>query len=73
MSLTYSGVNAKVQGSINVTGDNATIKNVTVSDKLVINPGKDGSATLENVTAKSIEVLSGGTNSIHIKNVKSDS
>jgi uncharacterized protein YjdB len=60
--------NAKLEGDLNITGDNAVIRNVNIVGKLTINPGKDGSCTLDNVTAKSIEVLSGGQNSIHIRN-----
>lgn len=65
--------NVNVEGNINITGDNSTLKNVIVTGKIVLNPGKDGSASLDNVTAKAIEVLSGGKESIHIKNVKTES
>lgn len=65
--------NAGVEGDMYITGDNAVVKNVTVTGKVVVDPGKDGSTTLEKVTAGKIEVLSGGKNSIHIKDVKADS
>lgn len=64
--------NAELKGNLLITGDNAVIKNVKVSGKVVVDPGKDGSCTLENVTAKNIQVLSGGSNSIHIINCKAD-
>lgn len=64
--------NAALSGSLIITGDNVVIRNVTVVDKIVIDPGKDGSCKLENVTAKNIQVLSGGWNSIHIKNSKAE-
>lgn len=64
--------NASVEGNILITGNDSVLNNITVSGKVVIDPGKDGNATLENVKASKIEVLSGGTNSIHIKNVKAD-
>lgn len=64
--------NAELNGNLLITGDNAVIKNVKVSGKVVINPGRDGSCTLDNVAAKNIQVLSGGCNSIHIKNSKAE-
>lgn len=64
--------NVRIEGNLYITGDNAAIKNVSAAGKVVVDPGKDGSTTLENVTAKNIEVLSGGQNSIHIKNVQAD-
>lgn len=60
--------NAKLEGNLIITGDNGVIKNVNVLGKIVIDPGKDGVCTLDNVTAKEIEVLSGGQSSIHIIN-----
>lgn len=65
--------NAKLEGNLYIAGDNAVIKNVSAAGKIVVDPGKEGIATLDNVTAKSIEVLSGGQNSIHIKDVKAQS
>lgn len=64
--------NAKINGDLYISGDNAVIRNVYVTGKIVADPGKDGSTTLEDVTAKSIEVLSGGENSIHIRNVQAE-
>lgn len=64
--------NAGLEGNLKITGDKAVIKNVSVTGKIIIDPGKDGSCTLDNVTAKEIQVLSGGENSIHIINSSAD-
>lgn len=64
--------NAAVDGNITITGDNAALKNVTVNGNITVNPGSEGSANLENVTAKEIQVLSGSYNSIHLKGVRAD-
>lgn len=64
--------NARIEGDLYISGDRAVISNVSATGKIIIDPGKDGSTTLENVTAKGIEVLSGGENSIHIKNVQAE-
>ncbi len=64
--------NAKVEGDLYILEDNAVIKNVSADSKIVVDPGKDGNCILENVKAKNIEVLSGGKNSIHIKNVQAE-
>lgn len=61
--------NAKIDGDLVVTGDNANIKNVTVTGKITLDPGKDGEALLEGVNAKSVEVLSGGQNTLTFNNV----
>lgn len=64
--------NAKVEGNIYITGDNSSLNNVAVTGNIVIDPGKDGIANLNTVSAKKIEVLSGGKDSIHIKNVTAE-
>ena len=64
--------NARIGGDLYISGDRAVIRNVSAAGKIIIDPGKDGITTLENVTAKSIEVLSGGENSIHIRNVQAE-
>lgn len=64
--------NAAVDGNITITGNNSALKNVTVNGNIIVNPGSEGSANLENVTAKEIQVLSGSNNSIHLKGVKAD-
>jgi len=52
--------------SIYIQGDNATLNNVTVKGSIFIDPGVNGSASLDNVNADKVVVLSGGENSIHI-------
>lgn len=64
--------NAFVDGDVYITGDNALLNNVTVSGKVVVNPGKDGVTSLDKVTAKTVDVLSGGIDSIHVKDLKAD-
>lgn len=64
--------NAFIDGNVYVTGDNALLNNISVSGKVVIDPGKDGFASLDGVTAKTVEVLSGGIESIHIKDLKAE-
>ncbi len=59
--------NAAIEGNVYITGDNVSLSNVLVSGKVVIDPGKNGTANLDNVTAKTVDVLSGGTESIHLK------
>lgn len=75
MSITAKNVtlnNTKITGNLTITGDNAVLNNVTVTGTIILNPGKEGSATLNKVVAKRVDVLSGGTNSIHIKDTKVD-
>lgn len=61
-----------IKGNLYIYGDNATINNVKVSGNVFIDPGKDGNASLNNVEASNIRVLSGGEKSIHLKDVKSN-
>ena len=58
-----------IDKNILVTGDNKTIKNVHVNGTIFLNPGDDGTATLDNVEATKIVVLSGDQNSINLKKV----
>jgi hypothetical protein len=64
--------NAIFTKSLYVAADNVTLKNLNVKGTLSIDPGKDGVTTLENVTANEIRILSGGTNSIHLKSVNAN-
>ncbi|MCM1990219.1 Ig-like domain-containing protein [Oceanirhabdus seepicola] len=63
---------AKINGNVYITGDNVTIHNSTVNGIIYIDPGKEGSTDVKNVTAKEIVILSGGENSIHLYNVTAD-
>lgn len=64
--------NANVEGDMYITGNNSTVKNAIVKGKIVIDPGKDGNALLENVSSKSVEILSGGKEGIHLSGVSAD-
>lgn len=61
--------NAATDYSIYIQGDNATLDNVTVKGTIFIDPGENGSATLKNVTATNIVILSGGAHTINLENV----
>lgn len=61
--------NVNVKGNVTVTGDNVTIDNANIVGTLVLDPGEKGTVNLSNVTANTIEVLSGAENSIHFNNV----
>ncbi|EHQ91877.1 cell wall-binding repeat-containing protein [Desulfosporosinus youngiae] len=60
--------NAQANYSVYVKGDNITLNNLTVKGTVFVDPGETGSATLDGVTAANIVVLSGASDSIHIKN-----
>ncbi|KGK91247.1 cell wall-binding protein [Desulfosporosinus sp. HMP52] len=60
--------NAKANYSVYVKGDNITLKNLTVKGTVFVDPGDKGTATIDGVTAANIVVLSGASDSIHIKN-----
>lgn len=55
--------------SILIQGDNTKLKNVKVGGTVFIDPGENGTASLDNVTAGKIVVLSGATQSIHLLDV----
>src|SRR5665648_822045 len=61
--------NAKTDYSIYVQGDNVTLNNVTVQGTIFLDPGDKGSATLQNVKATNIVILSGADHSINLKDV----
>ncbi|KTE93860.1 hypothetical protein AT727_02585 [Desulfitobacterium hafniense] len=60
--------NTKVNYSVSIQGNNATLDNVTVAGTVFIDPGSTGTATLNGVKADKIVVVSGGKDSIHISN-----
>ncbi|SDH74218.1 cell wall-binding repeat-containing protein [Desulfosporosinus hippei] len=60
--------NAKANYSVYVKGDNITLKNLTVKGTIFVDPGEKGTSTIDGVTAANIVVLSGASDSIHIKN-----
>ena len=55
-----------VNGSVMLGADGQTLKNVIVNGTVFVDPGENGSATLENVKATKIVVLSGADESIHL-------
>lgn len=65
--------NSNIDGDLYISGNGVVIKNTAVAGKITVDPGEAGSCTLEKVTADSIEVLSGGKDSIHIRDVQADS
>ncbi|MCB8817610.1 cell wall-binding repeat-containing protein [Desulfosporosinus shakirovi] len=64
--------NAKANYSVYVKGDNITLNNLTVKGTVFVDPGEKGTATLDGVTAANIVILSGASDSIHIKNTLAD-
>ena len=62
-----------VNGNILVTANGVTLQNIVVKGTLFLDPGKDGSATLDGVQATRIVVLSGADRSIYLKETKADS
>jgi len=64
--------NSIVNKDIFIIGDNATLENIKIKGKLVLDPGSNGKVFLNNVDAKDIEVLSGASDSIYMNSVKTD-
>ncbi|MCX7950422.1 MAG: cell wall-binding repeat-containing protein, partial [Clostridiales bacterium] len=54
-----------------IEANKVTLKNIEVKGTLFVNPGKNGVSTLDTVKAAKIVILSGGENSIYLKNVSS--
>ncbi len=61
--------NAKTNYSIYIQGDKATLNNVSVKGTVFVDPGKNGSATLQKVTAENIVILSGAQDSVRLEDV----
>ncbi|MCX7884015.1 MAG: Ig-like domain-containing protein [Caloramator sp.] len=64
--------NVKIAGDLYLSANNSQVLKADVNGTVTVDPGKDGNATLEDVTAKEIKILSGGENSIHLYNVKAE-
>ena len=62
-----------IEDNLYVEADKVTLKNLKVNGTIFIDPGKDGEINLDNVEAKEIKVLSGGKDSVHLKDVKAGS
>lgn len=61
-----------VTGDLHINANNATVSGITVGGTLYINPGSQGDATIENVTAANIVVQSGADHTIKLKGVKAN-
>lgn len=61
-----------VGGNLYIQASNTTSSGITVGGTVYVNPGANGEATLENVTAKNIVVQSGAAHTIKFKGVKAD-
>lgn len=59
--------NVQADYSIYFTGNNVTLNNVTVKGTVFIDPGKDGNATIKNVHAGNVVVMSGANHSVVIE------
>lgn len=62
--------NTHIQGSITITGNNAMLTHVQVDGTVFLDPGAQGSAHLDDVSAGAVVILSGAPNSIHLAQVK---
>lgn len=60
--------NAILKYSVYIKGNNATLSNLTVQGTVFVDPGESGTATLDGVSAEKIVILSGASDSIHLKN-----
>ena len=69
--MSYAPSSAGTFNNVFITSNNIKLKNVNINGNLMIDPGKNGSANIENVCAATINILSGGQDSIHLNNVKS--
>lgn len=65
--------NIDVSGNIYVDGNRVELRDLKVDGDIYVDPGKDGITHIVNVEAKSIKILSGAKESIHIVNVKANS
>lgn len=61
-----------VNGNLYVNESGETLKNVIINGTLFIDPGKDGSTTLDGVKANKIVILSGADHSIYLKETQAD-
>jgi hypothetical protein len=65
--------NANLDKNLYISADQVSLSNINVKGTIFINPGKEGTADLSNVTAKNIEILSGSSEySTAFSNVRAD-
>lgn len=67
-NISYNNVN--VEGNVYISADNVTLNNVKVKGTVFVDPGQNGTTNLYKVVADEIKVLSGGENSIHLKDTE---
>lgn len=60
---------ANVSGNVYLYGNGAALSNVKVAGTIYVDPGENGSVSLDNVQANKIRVRSGAQNSIRLKDV----
>lgn len=65
--------NLNIKASLYIQGNNSMIKNVKVDGTIFLDPGEHGTASLENVSAGNIVILSGDSNGIQLNNVTATS
>lgn len=65
-------VNTDISGNVYVDGNKVELRDLKVDGDIYVDPGKDGITHIVNVEARSIKILSGAKESIHIVNVKAD-
>jgi len=64
--------NTNTDYSVYVKGDNVTLSNLKVLGTVFVDPGDNGSVTLDGVTAEKIVILSGAKDSIHLNNTTAE-
>jgi len=64
--------NANADYSVYVRGDKVTLSNLKVKGTVFVDPGDQGSATLDKVSAAGIVILSGAKDSIHLKDTTAE-
>ncbi|MDA8227436.1 MAG: cell wall-binding repeat-containing protein, partial [Desulfitobacterium hafniense] len=65
--------NADFANSIYIAGNNASLSNLNVQGAVILEPGTQGTTTLDNVTARSIVILENASGTFKLKNVNAKS
>lgn len=63
---------AIINSDLYINGNYVSVNSIVVKGKVFVNPGENGTSFLNDLTADTIVVLSGGSNSIHLNNVKAN-
>lgn len=64
--------NVSIEGNLYISANNVSLNNITVSGTVFLDPGQDGQAILNKVTAKDINIISGGEKGIYLYKVLSN-